>query len=44
MKINPKKLKDFAIIVGTAIGYLTITIGVLMTILILRTIFSGDPI
>jgi len=44
MKINTKKLKDIGIVTGSIIGYITILIGIIMTILLLVIIFSGEYI
>lgn len=41
MKIYKKKLKDVAYTIGVILGYVAILTGVIMTFLILRTIFNG---
>lgn len=44
MELNRSKLTDFGLLVGRILGYVTIAVGVIMTILLLRTIFSGEVI
>ncbi len=41
MKINRNKLRDIGIAIGTALGYITIIAGIIMTIFLLETIYSG---
>lgn len=41
MEINQEKLKSFGIIIGSVLGYIAILTGIIMTILLLRTIFFG---
>ncbi len=41
MKINMDKLRDTGIAIGTALGYITIIVGIIMTIFLLETIYSG---
>lgn len=43
MEIN-QKLKDVGLTVGIILGYITILIGIVMTILLLEIIFSGEYI
>ena len=44
MEFNISKLTDFGLLVGRIIGYITIAVGIIMTFLLLRTIFSGEVI
>lgn len=39
MVLNRSKLTDYGLLVGRIIGYITITVGIMMTFLILRTFF-----
>jgi hypothetical protein len=39
-----KKIIDFGVAIGSLIGYITILAGVMMTILLLQTIFTGGYI
>ncbi len=39
-----KKIIDFGVTIGTLLGYATILAGVIMTILLLQTIFTGEYI
>ncbi len=43
MEIN-QKLKETGLTVGIILGYITILTGIVMTILLLETIFSGEYI
>ncbi len=43
MEIN-QKLKDMGLTVGIILGYITILIGIAMTVLLLEIIFSGEYI
>lgn len=36
-----QKLKDMAVAVGSILGYITILMGIIMTFLLLGTIYSG---
>lgn len=40
MKINQTKLKEIGLIAGIILGYVAILAGIVMTILLLETIFS----
>jgi|GEM_PF-5891224 len=40
MALNKDKLEDYGILIGKIFGYMTILIGIVMTILLLKTIFS----
>ena len=40
MELNQKKLKDYALSIGSILGYTAIAVGIVMTVLILRTIFT----
>ncbi|VVB93616.1 Uncharacterised protein [uncultured archaeon] len=44
MMLDRKKLIDIGIAIGSIIGYITIVAGVIMTILLLQTIFTGEYI
>jgi hypothetical protein len=37
-------LKEYSLLIGRILGYITIAVGVIMTLLLLRTIFSGEII
>ena len=39
-----KKIIDIGVAIGSVIGYATILAGVIMTILLLQTIFTGEYI
>ncbi len=39
-----KKIIDISVAIGSLIGYITILAGVIMTILLLQTIFTGGYI
>lgn len=39
-----KKITDIGVAIGSLIGYATILAGVIMTILLLQTIFTGEII
>jgi hypothetical protein len=39
-----KKIIDISVAIGCLIGYITILAGVIMTILLLQTIFTGEYI
>ncbi len=39
-----KKIIDISVAIGSLIGYATILAGVIMTILLLQTIFTGEYI
>jgi hypothetical protein len=39
-----KKLIDFGVAIGSLLGYAAILAGVIMTILLLQTIFTGEII
>ena len=39
-----KKIIDIGVAIGSVIGYATILAGVIMTILLLQTIFTGEII
>ncbi|MCZ7392098.1 MAG: hypothetical protein ABOK23_10645 [Candidatus Methanoperedens sp.] len=43
MEIN-QQLKDTGLTIGIILGYIAILIGIVMTILLLETIFSGEYI
>ncbi|MCX9010636.1 MAG: hypothetical protein OIN66_05870 [Candidatus Methanoperedens sp.] len=40
MALNKDTLKDYGLLTGRILGYIAILIGVIMTILLLKTIFS----
>jgi hypothetical protein len=42
MNLDKKKLIDIGVATGSIIGYITILAGVIMTILLLQTIFTGE--
>ncbi len=42
MNVSQKKLRDIGIAISSIIGYISILAGVIMTILLLQTIFSGE--
>ncbi len=44
MEFNRSKLTDFGLLVGRILGYITIAVGIIMTFLLLRTIFSGEVV
>jgi hypothetical protein len=44
MVLNRSKSIDYGFLVGRILGYVTITVGIIMTILLLRTIFSGEAV
>lgn len=40
MALNIDKIKDYGLLTGMVLGYIAILIGIIMTFLILRTVFS----
>ena len=40
MKINHKKLKDIGLAIGIILGYIVILFGIIITVLLLQTIYS----
>lgn len=44
MEFNRSKLTDFGLLVGRILGYITIAVGIIMTFLLLRIVFSGEVV